>query len=204
MLRDWNFQIELKSDSDKPIYLQIADAIMNDIHSGRLKAGNALPGSRNLSQLLKVNRNTVVEALNILLNEGWLVSKERKGTFVADILPSKSSFQDKKEDKTSEFKQKNQFRIQFDDGYPDSKIAPIEELARVYRQIFNRKAKWQMMGYGDELGDIEFRRNIAQMLNHQRAMHTNEDQIYITNPQPSLSGGHSLFLNPTLHHSWLL
>jgi len=180
MLRDWNFQIELKNEYGKPIYLQIADAIMNDIHSGRLKAGDALPGSRNLSQLLKVNRNTVVEALNVLLNEGWLISKERKGTFVADFLPSEPNFKNRKLNESSEFKHKNQFRIQFDDGYPDSKIAPIEELARAYRQIFNRKAKWQMMGYGDELGDIEFRKNVAQMLNHQRAMHTNEDQICIT------------------------
>ena len=181
MLRDWKFQIELNSHSEKPIYLQIADAITNDIHSGRLKAGDALPGSRNLAQLLKVNRNTVVEALNVLLNEGWLISKERKGTFVADILPSQhQNRQNQKIDEASDFKSKNHFRIQFDDGYPDSKIAPIEELARAYRQIFNRKAKWQMMGYGDELGDVEFRRTIAQMLNHQRAMQTNEEQICIT------------------------
>lgn len=181
MLRDWKFEIELSKHSGKPVYLQIADAITNDIHSGRLKAGDALPGSRNFAQTLKVNRNTVVEALNVLLNEGWLISKERKGTFVADILPSKNlNIKNVKSDEVYDLKNKNHFRIQFDDGYPDSKIAPIEELARAYRQIFNRKAKWQMMGYGDELGDIEFRKTIAQMLNHQRAMQAQENQICIT------------------------
>ena len=87
MLRGWKFEIQLDDQSDKAIYLQIADAIIKDIHSGRLKPGDALPGSRNLAQLLKINRNTVVEALSVLLIEGWLVSKERQGTFVAETLP---------------------------------------------------------------------------------------------------------------------
>ena len=61
MLRTWNFEMQLDEKSDKAIYLQIADAIINDIQSGRLKAGDALPGTRNIAQLLKLNRNTVVE-----------------------------------------------------------------------------------------------------------------------------------------------
>ena len=63
MLRNWELTVQLDEQSDKAIYLQIADAIIKDIHSGRLKAGDALPGSRNLSKHLQVNRNTVVEAL---------------------------------------------------------------------------------------------------------------------------------------------
>ncbi|WP_316817556.1 PLP-dependent aminotransferase family protein [Pedobacter nyackensis] len=181
MLRRWNFEIQLDEKSDKAIYLQIADAIIKDIHSGRLKAGEALPGSRNLAQLLKVNRNTIVEALNVLLIEGWLISKERRGTFVAEILPGFNEVQ-KSDHITSAIKDiSNQhFHIQFDDGHPDSKIAPITELARAYRQIFNQKARWQMMGYGNELGELEFRKNIIQMLNHQRGMQVNEQNICIT------------------------
>ncbi|WP_413514082.1 PLP-dependent aminotransferase family protein [Myroides odoratus] len=181
MLRKWNFEIQLDAKSDKAIYLQISDAIIKDIHSGRLKAGDALPGSRNLAQLLKVNRNTIVEALNVLLIEGWLISKERKGTFVADTLP------DFKESKTSNDKAvevnnpvNKGLPLYIDDGHPNSKIAPITELARAYRQIFNQKARWQMMGYGNEIGDLEFRKTIVQMLNHQRGMQVNEQHICIT------------------------
>ncbi|WP_199119939.1 PLP-dependent aminotransferase family protein [Pedobacter sp. ASV28] len=181
MLRGWKFEIQLDEKLGKAVYLQIADAIIKDIHSGRLKPGDALPGSRNLSQLLKVNRNTVVEALNVLLIEGWLVSKERQGTFVADTLPGFKSVQ-KTEWVTSAIKNtaSKHCHIQFDDGHPDSKIAPTTELARAYRQIFNQKARWQMMGYGNELGDLEFRKSIVQMLNHQRGMQINELNICIT------------------------
>lgn len=181
MLRKWNFELQLDGKSDKAIYLQIADAIIKDIHSGRLKPGDALPGSRNLAQLLKVNRNTVVEALNVLLVEGWLISKERQGTFVADALPDFKAAK-KSNLVTTVIKDtaNRHYHIQFDDGHPDTKIAPVTELARAYRQIFNQKARWQMMGYGNELGDLEFRKAIVQMLNHQRGMQVDKQSICIT------------------------
>lgn len=181
MLRGWKFEIQLDEKSDKAIYLQIADALIKDIHSGRLKAGDALPGSRNLAQLLQLNRNTVVEALNVLIIEGWLVSKERQGTFVADTLPNFRETQ-KGILATSSAKStlNKHYHLQFDDGHPDSKIAPITELARAYRQIFKQKARWRMMGYTNELGDVEFRKSIVQMLNHQRGMQVDEHNICIT------------------------
>ena len=181
MLRDWKFEIQLDEKSDKAIYLQIADALIKDIHSGRLKTGDALPGSRNLAQLLKVNRNTVVEALNVLLIEGWLVAKERQGTFVADTLPDFKEVQNNQHiTVSSDIRKSKHYHLQFDDGHPDSRIAPITELARAYRQIFNQKARWQLMGYGNEFGDFEFRKAIVQMLNHQRGMQVNEQNICIT------------------------
>lgn len=213
MLRKWNFEIQLDEKSDKAIYLQIADAIIADIHSGRLKAGDALPGSRNLAQLLKLNRNTVVEALNVLIIEGWLVSKERQGTFVADTLPNFRETQ--KKDRATSFAKSTldkHYHLQFDDGHPDSKIAPITELARAYRQIFNQKARWRMMGYTNELGDLEFRKSIVQMLNHQRGMQVDEHNIcitrgsqmamYLTAQQLFRKNDHVIIENPGYKPAW--
>lgn len=181
MLRPWKLEMQIDYECDKAIYLQIADAIIEDIQSGRLQKGTALPGSRKLAQELKVNRNTIVEALNVLLNEEWLVSKERRGTFVSDSLPIFKKHKSEKNIKeTIDLNEYPTPRIRFDDGHPDSKIAPVAELARAYRQIFNRKAKWQMMGYGNEFGDIEFRKAIVKMLNHQRGLQINEHAICIT------------------------
>jgi len=213
MLRDWKFEIQLDARSDKAVYLQIADALIKDIHSGRLKSGDALPGSRNLAQLLKVNRNTVVEALNVLLIEGWLVSKERQGTFVADTLPDLRKIKsDTNAAATSKSIQNKHYRLQFDDGHPDTKIAPVMELARAYRQLFNQKAKWQMMGYSDEFGNLEFRKAIVQMLNHQRGMQVNEQHICITRGSQMAmyltaqclltKGDHVMIENPGYKPAW--
>jgi GntR family transcriptional regulator/MocR family aminotransferase len=179
MLRPWKLEIQLNTNSDKAIYLQIADAIIDAIKTGMLNSGNALPGSRQLAELLKVNRNTVIEALDVLIAEGWLITMERKGTFVADILPiaTKSI---KQQQKTNAIKEEPKPLIVFDDGIPDSRIAPMNELARAYRQIFNRKSRWQIMGYSTEFGNLEFRKAIVQMLNFKRGMNITPDEICIT------------------------
>lgn len=80
MLRPWQFEIQLDKNCDKPLYLQIADAIIQAVKSGKLSSGNALPGSRQLAGLFQVNRNTVIEALDVLIAEGWLITIDRKGT----------------------------------------------------------------------------------------------------------------------------
>ncbi len=180
MLRPWKLQIELIFNCEKSVYFQIADAIIEAIQCGKLEKNQALPGSRQLAQQLKVNRNTIVDALDILLAEGWIVAKERKGTFVADVLPTHHQFK-RIETKTilkEEISIKS--KIIFDDGLPDSRLAPITELARAYRQIFNRKARWQMMGYANEFGDVDFRKAMILMLNFNRGMNAGANEICIT------------------------
>ncbi|MEC4094006.1 MocR-like pyridoxine biosynthesis transcription factor PdxR [Myroides odoratimimus] len=181
MKRLWKLEIRLENTSNKALYLQIADAIIDDIKKGRLKKGDLLPSTRTLSTLLNVNRNTVVRALTILITEQWLVSVERKGIFVAHTISQDSpvkTLEPLLERQETDLLLNN--NIVFDNGYPDSKIVPIAELARAYRQIFNRSAKWQMMGYGSELGDSKFITHIANMLNHQRGMNVVEKNICIT------------------------
>jgi len=181
MLRPWKLQIDLNFDCDKAVYLQIADAIISDIREGKLKPGQALPGSRQLAESLRVNRNTIVQALDVLLAEGWLISRVRKGTFVSESLPQKAisgAPTDIRKNQVSIEKPKP--AIVFDDGFPDSKLAPVEALSRAYRQIFNRTARWQMMGYGNSLGDLRFREALVQMLNFNRGMHLSTDQLCVT------------------------
>nr|WP_295866646.1 PLP-dependent aminotransferase family protein [uncultured Chitinophaga sp.] len=177
MLRRWKIAIQWDKKAGRAIYLQIADAIIKDIRSGRLQPGDALPGSRDLAQLLKVNRNTIVDALNDLLAEGWIVSKERKGTFVAAHFPRGC---EPKAETLSAAVQPQRCGIQFDDGHPSSKIAPVASLARAYREIFQRKAKWQAMSYVNPYGEVPFRKEIALMLNHQRGMRVQENDLCIT------------------------
>lgn len=180
MLRPWELNVHLDANGQKPVYLQIADAIIADIQSGRLKKGTALPGSRKLALDLKVNRNTVIEALNVLLNEGWLIAKNRKGTFVADVLPVLRPVKEEAIAHQVVTESGVIPGIVIDDGHPDSKIAPIDELARAYRQIFRRKARWKMMGYTGQTGDPEFRKAISNMLSHQRGLKISENNVCIT------------------------
>jgi len=194
MLRPWSLEIQLDKKSNTALYLQIADAIINAIKSGKLSSGNALPGSRQLAVLLHVNRNTVIEALDVLTAEGWLITMDRKGTFVADVLPE-SGLEKKQQQKANTTEEEIKPHLVFDDGLPDSRLAPMTDLARAYREIFNRKSRWQIMGYSNEFGNTEFRKAIAQMLNFKRGMNISLDQICITrgSQMAMYLAAHSLF-----------
>lgn len=180
MLRPWKLEIRINYECDKAVYLQIADAVIEAIKGKKLLSGDALPGSRQLAELLKVNRNTVVEALDVLLAEGWLISRERVGTFVADILPGLNETTISKVKSTESSVAEKKAYLIFDDGFPDSRLAPMNEIARAYRQIFSRKSRWQIMGYSNEFGDQEFRKAMVQMLNFKRGMNVRLDEICIT------------------------
>lgn len=180
MLRPWLMQLKIDKEGSKAIYVQIADEIISCIKKGVLKAGETLPGTRQFATLLEVNRNTVVQAFDILLAEGWLCSSERKGTSVSAKLPS--SIPDEKNDHP--IRQVVEiFRndlIFLDDGLPDTTCAPVNELARSHRRIFSKKARWQIMNLASEYGDSKFREAISKMLNYNRSMNTSANQICIT------------------------
>jgi len=179
MLRPWELLIKIDVNCERAVYIQIADSIISAIKGGKLQGGDPLPGSRQLATQLKLNRNTIVDALDILLAEGWLIAKERRGTFVSETLPGFKSV-----DLSPALPITSPIEviadIIFDDGVPDTRIAPINELARAYRQIFNRKGKWQMMGYVEGRGDSDFLNAIVHMLNYKRGMRLTAEDVYIT------------------------
>ena len=65
------------------LYCILRDAILE----GRLSAGTKLPSSRTLAEMMLISRNSVLAALERLLDEGYLVTKPSSGTYVADIIP---------------------------------------------------------------------------------------------------------------------
>jgi DNA-binding transcriptional regulator YhcF (GntR family) len=67
-----------------PLYIQVKEAVLAEIKNGRWKTGDKLPTERELSEKLKVSRNTVSQAYQELEAEGVLMSVQGRGTFVCD------------------------------------------------------------------------------------------------------------------------
>lgn len=67
-----------------PLYVQIAESLLERIESGELKPGERLPPERELSQTLGVNRMTLRQALQNLEVQGLLVRRQGDGTYVAE------------------------------------------------------------------------------------------------------------------------
>ena len=77
-------------DADKPAYLAIADAIAEDIQSGRLVASQVLPTMRHLAKVLDLNFTTVARGYGEARRRGLIDSKAGRGTFVRQILRSQA------------------------------------------------------------------------------------------------------------------
>jgi GntR family transcriptional regulator / MocR family aminotransferase len=67
---------------------QLCHGLRRAIASGALAPGTRLPSTRALAADLAVSRTTVVASLVQLIEEGYLVARERSGTFVAQELPA--------------------------------------------------------------------------------------------------------------------
>lgn len=73
----------LNRDSATALYMQIADLLRSDIDAGVFANDSKLPAENELTHRFGVSRVTVRQAIAQLLAEGYVVSKQGKGTFVS-------------------------------------------------------------------------------------------------------------------------
>ena len=73
----------ISNSSSVPIYEQIKKSIIEQIINDDLKEDEMIPSIRNLAQDIKISIMTIKKAYDELENEGYIVSIQGKGTFVA-------------------------------------------------------------------------------------------------------------------------
>ncbi len=76
------YQIKLQFRSKVPLSTQVRKAIFELIQSGALQEDTVLPTVRELAAQLGVNFNTVARAYRVLDKEGWLLTRQGRGTIV--------------------------------------------------------------------------------------------------------------------------
>ena len=78
----WTQRFQRPGESNISLQGQIRQMLVAAILDGQIPADTALPSSRELADQLSVARNTVVLAYQQLVEEGYLISRERSGHFV--------------------------------------------------------------------------------------------------------------------------
>lgn len=78
----WNQLVPLSFEGRMSLQAQIREMLTGAILDGRLPTGVALPSTRELAQQLGVARNTVALAYELLVDEGYLVTRNRSGHYV--------------------------------------------------------------------------------------------------------------------------
>lgn len=187
----------LDRKNKQALYLQLANQFITLIKERKLLPKTKLPGSRTLSELLSVHRKTIVACYEELSLQGWIESIPKKGTFIHADLPElqqqyfKISHAKKTTEtigfqfykdilvdrKTTEAKEDFMY---LNDGVSDARLAPTEDLARIYRRISSRKRIYKEMSYGSLFGNEKLRDTLSEYLNKTRGLNTTKNNILIT------------------------
>ncbi|MBC8151898.1 MAG: PLP-dependent aminotransferase family protein [Bacteroidetes bacterium] len=175
---------------------QIANGLISCIRQGLLAPASALPGTRRLSTLLGVHRQTVVAAFDELAAQGWIEQRPSKGAFVSGQLPNVTPQPltgpaiRRVADTTGYSFRKSQLLAQpvlrsghipgFDDGLPDVRLAPLDTLARTYRAVSRRGFQQHLLGYADTNGSLFLRQQLSGYLHDSRGVPASAAHIFTT------------------------
>lgn len=99
--------IHIDHQGDESLQSQIRTKMVEGILIGSFPANSKFPSSRKLAKQLNVSRNTVVLVYQALIDEGYLISRERSGVFVSSNIHTGhvSTFAKEKVDQTEKYGQ---------------------------------------------------------------------------------------------------
>ena len=182
----------LSESGSMPLHRQLYEALRRAILDGKLSAGDRLPSSRELTEDLRLSRNTVVAALNQLSVEGYLVSHVGSGTYVNDKLPRAQPRQRSLGSSTgqAELSQRGirlsstfcatQLEIQpFTPGIADFSAFPVALWQRLQNKHW-RMTYPEMLDYSYSGGHAPLRRAVADYLRVFRSVPLEVEQVIIT------------------------
>lgn len=184
--------IHVDRDGRTPLYLQIANQLIRAIASGRLAAGIKLLGTRQLSCLLEVHRNTITAVYDELYAQGWVDIRPNQGTFVTLELPQlpitdqrfqypeRAAFPYQKTTLLDSPFERILGILQFNDGTPDIRLTQIEDLSRYYSSNMKRKSNRSKMGYFNHDGSEYFKQQMVDYIGATRGLPINSGNLLIT------------------------
>jgi len=181
-----------------PVYRQIAISFIGAISQGVIKANTHLPSTRDLAKILAVHRKTVVAAYEELEAQDWVVSVPRKYVAVSAKIPNlkPKKWTDEQANLSSyatrfelPFKQITAPKpksntplpsVIIDDGFPDVRLSPIDDLLKIYRSYTSKKHSIRTATFGSAQGSLKLREVLADYLSETRGLNIEKEHILIT------------------------
>lgn len=179
------------------LYCILRDSILE----GRLSAGTKLPSSRALAEMMSISRNSVLAALDRLLDEGYLVTKPCSGTYVTDVIPDQlikiqsdvshavhqpmqtlninpyvSNLLPDWQKQTLSRQEKKMFHV----GVGCVDLFPYQLWGKLLGRAW-RHSYYQLGQFHDPRGYLPLRQAICQYVRSTRGVNCNEEQILIVN-----------------------
>ncbi len=171
------FGITLNHKSEISLKRQIYTELRNRIINGLLAEGESLPSTREFARLLSVSRNTVCEAYEMLLSEGFILSRQGSATRVAKGL----NILKKEPLVISEHAIAADIPVvaDFSTGQPDLRCFPKYAWSSIFhKEIENMPV--EQCGYTGPQGLLKLRLEISSWLFRSRGIEVEHERIFIT------------------------
>ena len=174
MEKHWANSPDLHLDLAGPrLGSSLEDALRSAVRGGRLVPGTRLPASRVLAADLGIARNTVADAYNQLVAEGWLTAKTGAGTWVADqTVPAR------REQGAPAPTGIPSLRYDLRPGTPDLSAFPRREWLATARKALSA-APDHVLDYPDPRGLPQLRAALAGYLARARGVSTDPGRIIV-------------------------
>ncbi len=171
--------LQFQTDSKIPIYHQLYSFIKSEIQSGKIPYDAKLPSKRKLSSYLGISQNTVQAAYDQLLEEGYVISQEKRGFFVCKI-DDLQQLQLSPLTSLSKCGMEQQDAI-YDFSYHgiDKSTFPFSVWRKLMKDVINEYDS-ELLTPGDSLGYHKLRVVISDYLHQSRGVNCNSDQIVIS------------------------
>jgi 2-aminoadipate transaminase len=178
------FELQLNSESDVPLYRQLGLYLRNLIENGNLRRGDRLPPTRELASKLGLNRTTVSAAYDLLESEGLIKGEVGRGSFVTGTpLTNRESFNWSRAlaaPVSTGAGMPLRGGINFSSSRPSEKLFPIDEFRESCREVLESRNLKTLMQLGSPGGYEPLRRYLLEQA-IARGIARESDDILITN-----------------------
>lgn len=172
--------IPLDFNSSTPLYIQVYQQLKAKIMEEELQQGQKLPSKRQLAQDNGISQNTVINAYDQLMVEGFIRAEERRGYFVEDIHFQEHSltYRPPQDIQGSSPEVASPWLYDLTRSTPDASLFPFSVFNKIYNQLFKHKKDQLLIGAGGK-GLADLRHALAFYLNHSRGVPCTVDQLVV-------------------------
>lgn len=161
--------INFKNEEAK--YIELYNYIKNAITDGTLSPNEKLPSKRAMASYLSISLNTVMEAYNLLLDEGFIVSIPKKGYYVVgyNLVVDKNS-------ESSDINIVNDIKYDFSTKNIDKSSFPYYTFNKISKNIIYNE---NILERSQSFGNIKLRNTIKKYLYETKGLNINPNNIII-------------------------
>ncbi|MCG7344721.1 PLP-dependent aminotransferase family protein [Sporosarcina sp. ACRSL] len=183
------FEIVLNDETEQPMYQSLYIQIRNNIRNGVVGDGTKLPSIRSLQLQLNISKTPIETAYQMLISEGYVVSKPRSGFYVVypfsddpNVISARKERR-KENSVVNSTKEKNAIQKKIIDFNPTAignDLFPIRIWNKAVKEAIERN-QLELGKYGFPQGELKLRVLLCEYLYNSRGVNCTPEQIVIGN-----------------------